>query len=37
MSVNGKALSNAGVVPPKSQHQTSWCQAMARVIWPSGR
>ncbi|XNM80545.1 fimbrial chaperone [Escherichia coli] len=29
VSVNGKALSNAGVVPPKSQRQTSWCQAIA--------
>ncbi|ETJ26015.1 hypothetical protein Q604_UNBC17562G0001, partial [human gut metagenome] len=32
---NGKALSNAGVVPPKSQRQTSWCQAIApcHVSW----
>lgn len=29
VSVNGKALSNVGVVPPKSQRQTSWCQAIA--------
>ncbi|STI87046.1 pili assembly chaperone [Escherichia coli] len=35
LSVNGKALSNAGVVPPKSQRQTSWCQAIApcHVAW----
>lgn len=35
VSVNGKALSNAGVVPPKSQRQTSWCQAIApcHVAW----
>ncbi|EFI2178560.1 fimbria/pilus outer membrane usher protein [Escherichia coli] len=35
VSVNGKALSNVGVVPPKSQRQTSWCQAIApcHVAW----
>lgn len=35
VSVNGKALSNAGVVPPKSQRQTSWCQAITpcHVSW----
>ncbi|EFB4131423.1 fimbrial chaperone [Escherichia coli] len=35
VNVNGKALSNAGVVPPKSQRQTSWCQAIApcHVAW----
>lgn len=35
MSVNGKAFSNAGVVPPKSQRQTSWCQVIApcHVAW----
>ncbi|MGC8084826.1 fimbrial chaperone, partial [Escherichia coli] len=35
VSVNGKALSNAGVVPPKSQRQTSWCQTIApcHVAW----
>ncbi|HCS2621080.1 TPA: fimbrial chaperone, partial [Shigella flexneri] len=35
VSVNGKALSNAGVVPPKSQRQTNWCQVIApcHVAW----
>ena len=35
VSVNGQPLSNAGVVAPKSQRQTSWCQSVAQcqVSW----